>query len=208
MDHIEATNISILDWDGNLTISATYSPPSHVIRKEQYNVFINWLGHRFLVGGDFNAKHKYYGSRLINPKGRELYQTIQENIMFLHIIHLPVFISKHRPVYIKEHVSKTVLCLCFEIKPTKLGLIDRASPYFRTPVPKSHCNWRPVSLSVLVSSSVWGSWPDIFSCLKVTVLFMWGILSDERMCPSFVRVIFSNIKSIVNMYNYLYFTCY
>jgi hypothetical protein len=45
---------------------------------EQCNAFIYALGHIFLVGVDFNAKHQYWGSRLINPKGRELYQTIQE----------------------------------------------------------------------------------------------------------------------------------
>jgi hypothetical protein len=45
---------------------------------EQYNAFINALGHRFLVGGDFNAKHQYWGSRLIDSKGREIYKSIQE----------------------------------------------------------------------------------------------------------------------------------
>jgi hypothetical protein len=54
-DHIQATNISIKDWDGNLTISVTYCPPCHAIKKEQCNVFINSLGNRFLVGGNFNA---------------------------------------------------------------------------------------------------------------------------------------------------------
>jgi hypothetical protein len=78
MNHIQATKINIEDWDGNLTISAIYCPPRHKIKKEQYNAFINALGHRFLIGGDFNAKHQYWGSQLINPKGRELYQTIQE----------------------------------------------------------------------------------------------------------------------------------
>jgi hypothetical protein len=53
--------------------------PSHAIKKEQHNNFINLLGHRFLIGGDFNAKHQYWGSSFINPKGRELYKTIQEN---------------------------------------------------------------------------------------------------------------------------------
>jgi hypothetical protein len=43
-----------------------------------------------------------------------------------------------------------------------------------------------VCLSVLVSSPGWGSWPDVFSCLKVTVLSMWGALSDERSGLSFV----------------------
>jgi hypothetical protein len=47
---------------------------------------------------------------------------------------------------------------------------------------KSHCDWRSVSLSVLVSSPR----PDVSSCLKVTVLSMWGALSDERSGLSFV----------------------
>jgi hypothetical protein len=31
---------------------------------------------------------------------------------------------------------------------------------------ESHCDWQSVSLSVLVSSPAWGSWPDIYSLLK------------------------------------------
>jgi hypothetical protein len=45
---------------------------------EQYNEFINSLGNRFLVAGDFNVKHQYWDFRLTIPKGRELYKTIQE----------------------------------------------------------------------------------------------------------------------------------
>ena len=37
------------------------------------------LGHRFIVGGDFNAKHSWWSSRLINHKGRELYRCINMN---------------------------------------------------------------------------------------------------------------------------------
>jgi hypothetical protein len=43
-DYIQATNISIEDWAGNLAISAIYCPPRHKIKTEQYNAFI---GHRF-----------------------------------------------------------------------------------------------------------------------------------------------------------------
>jgi hypothetical protein len=53
---------------------------------------------------------------------------------------------------------------------------------------KSHCDWRSVSQSVsksFVSSPNWGSWPDIYYCLTVTVLFLWGALSDERAGLSF-----------------------
>jgi hypothetical protein len=35
---------------------------------------------------------------------------------------------------------------------------------------ESHCDWRSVRLPVLVSSPVWGSWPDISYCVTVTVL--------------------------------------
>jgi hypothetical protein len=33
---------------------------------------------------------------------------------------------------------------------------------------------------------MWGSWPDIYYSLTVTVLFLWGALSDERTGLSFV----------------------
>jgi hypothetical protein len=31
----------------------------------------------------------------------------------------------------------------------------------------------------LVSSLGWGSWPDVSSCLKVTVLSMWGPIESQ-----------------------------
>jgi hypothetical protein len=37
-----------------------------------------------------------------------------------------------------------------------------------------------------VSSPIWCSWPDIYYSLTVTVLFLWGALSDERTGLSFV----------------------
>jgi hypothetical protein len=33
----------------------------------------------------------------------------------------------------------------------------------------------------MVSSSTWDSWLDVYYSLTVTVLFLWGALSDERM---------------------------
>jgi hypothetical protein len=49
-----------------------------------------------------------------------------------------------------------------------------------------HWDWRSVSLSVLVSSPVWGSWPDINYCLTVTVfrLSLYRLGSDftENTC--------------------------
>jgi hypothetical protein len=66
---------------------------------------------------------------------------------------------------------------------------------------KSHCNWRPVSQSVLVSSPIQDSWPDISYCLTFTILSLWGALSDERTCLSFVRITVCSNTSFVIVYN-------
>jgi hypothetical protein len=73
---------------------------------------------------------------------------------------------------------------------------------------RTHCDWRSVSHSVLVSSPIWGSHPDISSCLKITVFSFWGAFSDEKTGLSFVRVTVSSNKSVVSMYNVFTFSCY
>jgi hypothetical protein len=48
---------------------------------------------------------------------------------------------------------------------------------------KSHCDWRSVSLSVLVSSPIWGSWPDIYYlCDSYGLLFVGRPLWREDGC--------------------------
>ena len=44
--------------------------------KEDFSTFFDTLGPKFIAGGDFNSKHIYWGSRLINPKERNLYKEI------------------------------------------------------------------------------------------------------------------------------------
>lgn len=79
LEHIQATSVCIEDWNGPITISAIYCPPRHNINKRQYKDYFDTLGKRFLAGGDYNAKHQMWGSRIINPKGRELYKLIRES---------------------------------------------------------------------------------------------------------------------------------
>jgi hypothetical protein len=55
----------------------------------------------------------------------------------------------------------------------------------QTPKSKSHYDRRPVGQCVLVSSPIWGSWPDINYCVTVTVLSISGAPSDERSGLSF-----------------------
>jgi hypothetical protein len=76
---------------------------------------------------------------------------------------------------------------------------------FETQKTKSHCDWRSVSQSVsrwvsqsvLVLSTIWDLWLDMYYCLIVKALILWCALSDERTGLPFVRVIVCSSKSFV-----------
>ncbi|CAH2106804.1 unnamed protein product [Euphydryas editha] len=75
---IQATSVVVEDWRGHLTVTALYSPPKHVIKKEEYINFFKTLGPRFIAGGDYNSKNTQWGSRLTTPKGRQLQAAIND----------------------------------------------------------------------------------------------------------------------------------
>jgi hypothetical protein len=60
--------VSVEESVGLLTISAVYLPPKHTVKQEQLEDHYNTLGRRFITGGDYNAKHTDWGSRLITPE--------------------------------------------------------------------------------------------------------------------------------------------
>lgn len=61
-----------------LTIASIYCPPRYAIKKDTYKRLLNLLGEKFILGGDFNAKNTYWGSRLTNTKGKELLNAVNE----------------------------------------------------------------------------------------------------------------------------------
>lgn len=73
---IQATTVQIMDWSGPITISAIYCPPRFKIDKKRFETYFKSLGNRYMVGGDYNAKHTQWGSRLITPRGRELLKAV------------------------------------------------------------------------------------------------------------------------------------
>jgi hypothetical protein len=71
------------DRNGCITISVVYSPPKHIIERKHYITFFKTLGNRCIAAGN-NIKHTYWGSRLILPKGRELFKAIEDmNLVIL-----------------------------------------------------------------------------------------------------------------------------
>lgn len=77
-EDIQATAISLKTKKYNITIVSIYSPPKHNIKTERYIELFKSIGNRFIIGGDYNAKHTHWGSRLITTKGKELLKAIQE----------------------------------------------------------------------------------------------------------------------------------
>ena len=72
-----AVRLEALPWP--LTVSAVYYPPRHSPPAADYAAIFQSLGPRFLVGGDWNAKHTAWGARLTTPKGRTLFHAISGN---------------------------------------------------------------------------------------------------------------------------------
>ncbi|KNC27031.1 hypothetical protein FF38_02315 [Lucilia cuprina] len=76
-DHIQATSIN--KPDSRVTISSIYCPPRYNINRKQFLDYFKTLGPRFIAASDYNAKHTFWGSRLISPKGRQLLEAISHN---------------------------------------------------------------------------------------------------------------------------------
>jgi hypothetical protein len=53
--YLQATTIALEGPSGHITIS--FLPPKHTITHEDLSNFFSSLGHRFVAGGDYNAKH-------------------------------------------------------------------------------------------------------------------------------------------------------
>lgn len=79
--YLQATVVSIDDWQGPLSVAAVYSPPRHRVDEQMYSDFFNTLDGRYVVGGDWNAKNTFWGSRLTTTRGRELHKVIDSNAL-------------------------------------------------------------------------------------------------------------------------------
>ena len=78
-DYLQATSVAIEDRHGTITTLAVYCPPRHSIAKENFDSLFDTLGNRFIDGGDYNAKHTQWGSRLVTARGKNLLKSITTN---------------------------------------------------------------------------------------------------------------------------------
>lgn len=71
-EKIQGTSVKIFDNNSEIALSAIYCPPRHSITAAEFATYFSNLGNKFISGGDWNAKHTFWGSRLISPRGRQL----------------------------------------------------------------------------------------------------------------------------------------
>lgn len=98
-DAVQASCIKIKCSNEKIMIAAIYIRPRFALKEADYDTILNKLGIKFIVGGDFNAKHPHWGSRLSSPKGVQLLRSISKN----HVAAL----SGGRPTYWPTDPNKT-----------------------------------------------------------------------------------------------------
>lgn len=90
-DYAQITSIVVKELNSTLVLAAVYCPPRYAIKNDLFADCFQYLGKRFIAGGDYNAKHTLWGSRLITPRGRELKKAMDS----LQLNHL----SSGKPTY-------------------------------------------------------------------------------------------------------------
>jgi hypothetical protein len=71
---MQVTTLNIQVKNKTFNVSSIYCPPRHNLKKEDYIKLFKTLSSNFVIGGDFNAKNTYWGSRIVTPKGKELFE--------------------------------------------------------------------------------------------------------------------------------------
>ena len=83
-ESLQSTSICIKTFPFPLAVSAVYCPPNKPLTEAQLLSHFQSLGLRFVSGGDYNAKHPRWGSRLANPRGRLLNRILNsQNFNFI-----------------------------------------------------------------------------------------------------------------------------
>jgi len=70
--HIQVRGISLTLNIIPTNVYAAYCPPHYSLIHNQLNDFLNTLGQKIIIGGDFNAKHIQWGCRTNSSRGNTL----------------------------------------------------------------------------------------------------------------------------------------
>lgn len=90
-DKLEITQVVAKIGGRKVKISSIYQPPNKFVARDYESLFEDDVPH--VIGGDFNAKHPFWHSRLYNNCGRQLFKLVQESPLDLK------FASQSQPTH-------------------------------------------------------------------------------------------------------------
>ncbi|KAL4136299.1 hypothetical protein QTP88_007847 [Uroleucon formosanum] len=80
LDYLQSCALTIKLNFTPFTIAAIYSPTKHKITTQKLTDYFNTIQQdNFIIGGDYNAKHQFWGCRANNPRGLILYNFVKNN---------------------------------------------------------------------------------------------------------------------------------
>ena len=77
--NIQLIAVKINSLTPGITVAAIYCPPNNTIDRDDFHRCFNQIPTPFMIGGDFNAKHTWWASRIVTRRGTELLSSIQQN---------------------------------------------------------------------------------------------------------------------------------
>ena len=106
---LEATAITLLVNNCVTLVGTVYIPPQRQFDLQEFHTLTN-LHQNFILGGDYNAKHVSWNSRLINARGRQLFRHAEDHdysfIGPLSPTHFPPN-PEHRPDVLDIYALRT-----------------------------------------------------------------------------------------------------
>lgn len=70
--NIELCAIQLFLADSKLTVVSCYRPPTDNINESSWVRFLNQFDEKFIVAGDFNAHHPYWGDKIRCEEGKKI----------------------------------------------------------------------------------------------------------------------------------------
>jgi hypothetical protein len=120
-EEFQVTAVKLKTTSGVLTVAAIYYPPRHNLKRGDYLNILQHFSGKFIIGGDFNSKNTYGGSRLTNAKGTALYQAVKDGHCEVHTTGKPTYwptdvnkIPDLLDFFVSKHLSSSfidVMCV-------------------------------------------------------------------------------------------------
>lgn len=188
----QVASITVKTYMGDIRVASLYSPPNNRIKKDDYISLFETLGPRFIIGGDFNAKHKLWGSRKTLTKGKELEKASIDLKLNFHSQGYPTSWPKDRrkkPDVIDFFVSKGISINCCDT----YAIGDLSSDHIPVLLMLSSSGLLRIKNSPLFNEKT--DWKQFRDKLN-SIITVNAILSNEQ-CENEIQLLAIQIQNIV-----------